>query len=716
MMKFFIGLLFVFMLFVACEEEITPPVYPPIHNTTISEYYETIQLAIDSADDGHTILVSPGTYNENIYFNDDSITLLSTDGAETTIIWGDTTSVMKFASLVNSSIIIDGFTITNGNSEKGGGVFCENSTVTMKNMIINENNCTEKGGGIYIYNNAHLIIENSIIANNSSSNSGFGGGIYSGFSSTMDLSYCQITENVALSGGGIYLDDTETNIINTTIANNQGGGILESGVYSELSLLNSVIGFNEINNMEHIAGVINVSFSNVEGYWLGEGNIDSDPLFNADYNLQPESPCIDMGNPAEEYKDPDGTRNDVGCYYFDQQETPLTLTARFFTEQTNGYQVVDEFQFIDISLQDENNPIVGWEWNFGDGNTSTEQTPTHIYEDFGVFTVSLTVDNGVTIDTLVKENYIVVDEIDFPLVLNNTTSHYYESIQLAIDDAIDGHEILVFPGTYNENIYFNGKDIVLQSTDGPLVTIIDGTNDTLDYVSVVKFVDGEFPTSVLDGFTIMNGYNQRGGGIYCENYSSPTLRNLIVKENTAYYDSGGGIYCSSHSSPIIENVLVMNNSAYEGGGGIYCEHYSSPQITNVIICNNNSVQRDDRSVNGGGILCKNYSCPTLENVTIYANHSQYGSAVYCNYHSDINIKNSIIWENETFGGDSDIYEAMSDISVIYSDVQNGYNGEGNIDLDPLFIDAENGDFSLDINSPCIGTGENGADMGANLSW
>ena len=304
----------------------------------------------------------------------------------------------------------------------------------------------------------------------------------------------------------------------------------------------------------------------------------------------------------------------------------------------------------------------------------------------------------------------------YPPVHNTTISEYYETIQLAIDNADDGHEILVSPGTYNENIYFNGKDIIVQSTDGPSVTIIDGTNDTLDYVSVVKFIDGEFATTVLDGFTIMNGYNQLGGGIYCESYSSPTLRNLIVKENTAYYDSGGGIYCSYNSSPIIENVIVMNNSAYEGGGGIYCNHNSSPQITNVIIYNNNSVQRDDRSVYGGGILCKNDSSPTLENVTIYGNHSQYGSAVYCNYHSDVNIKNSIIWGNDTTGNGDDIHPFMSDISVIYSDVQNGYSGEGNIDFDPLFTDVENGDFSLDINSPCLGAGENGADMGANISW
>jgi uncharacterized protein (TIGR02145 family) len=61
---------------------------------------------------------------------------------------------------------------------------------------------------------------------------------------------------------------------------------------------------------------IEVTFSDIEGGWIGEGNIDADPLFvspdNGDFHLQSDSPCIDAGDPG--YTDPDGTIADMGAY------------------------------------------------------------------------------------------------------------------------------------------------------------------------------------------------------------------------------------------------------------------------------------------------------------------------------------------------------------------------------------------------------------------
>ena len=80
------------------------------------------------------------------------------------------------------------------------------------------------------------------------------------------------------------------------------------------------------------------------------------------------------------------------------------------------------------------------------------------------------------------------------------------------------------PGTYVENINFLGKAVTLQSTDGPKLTIIDGSNCTsgTNACSVVTFMNQEGPDSVVDGFTITNGSGTefvplsfRGGGIFC---------------------------------------------------------------------------------------------------------------------------------------------------------------------------------------------------------
>jgi hypothetical protein len=70
------------------------------------------------------------------------------------------------------------------------------------------------------------------------------------------------------------------------------------------------------------------------------------------------------------------------------------------------------------------------------------------------------------------------------------------------------------------------------------------------------------------------------------------------------------------------------------------------------------------------------------------------------------ITNSIIYNEYGVmcGGDT--------CTVMYSNVSGGYEGEGNIDADPLFCNTDSGDYSLAENSPCVGTGENGANMGA----
>ena len=179
------------------------------------------------------------------------------------------------------------------------------------------------------------------------------------------------------------------------------------------------------------------------------------------------------------------------------------------------------------------------------------------------------------------------------------------TIQAAIDSSSNGDTVLVSPGTYFENINFNGKNIVLGSlflTTGDTSyisqTIIDGSQQGC----VVVFESGEDSTTVLSGFTITNGLANEdsisGGGITCLNNSNPFLDNIVVKENSAYNrneKSGGGILVMD-SHVIINNSLVIKNIA-SNGGGIYLEN-STLEINNSII-KNNTVRKNGM---GGGIF------------------------------------------------------------------------------------------------------------------
>ena len=150
----------------------------------------------------------------------------------------------------------------------------------------------------------------------------------------------------------------------------------------------------------------------------------------------------------------------------------------------------------------------------------------------------------------------------------------YTTIQSAIDAAFSGDTVLVYDGTYVENINFNGKAITIKSVNGAANTIIDGNASG----RVVTFNNGEGSGSVLDGFTIANGNGVWGGGIYCYSSSPPTIMNCTISGNTA--SMGGGILC--FFSLVITNCTISGNTAGYPGGGIRSDA-SSITVKNSIL-------------------------------------------------------------------------------------------------------------------------------------
>jgi parallel beta-helix repeat protein len=206
------------------------------------------------------------------------------------------------------------------------------------------------------------------------------------------------------------------------------------------------------------------------------------------------------------------------------------------------------------------------------------------------------------------------------------------TIQAGIDMAVDGDTVLVADGTYtgngNRDIDFNGKAIVVMSENGPDVTIIDCEGSYLDYHRGFYFHSGENESSVVQGFTIQNGYayedywpQNAGGGILCSS-SSPTIIDNTITENTVYGD-GGGISCWD-SSPIIRGNTITGNMCIDWGGGISCQTNSSPTITGNTITDNYG------SSKGGGILCTSNSSPSITGNTITGNYAFWdGSGISC---------------------------------------------------------------------------------------
>ena len=146
------------------------------------------------------------------------------------------------------------------------------------------------------------------------------------------------------------------------------------------------------------------------------------------------------------------------------------------------------------------------------------------------------------------------------------------------------------------------------------------------------------------------------------------LNSCTMTGNSAFY-GGGGVRCDSSSFPALTNCTIAGNSANERGGGFHCSNFSSPTLTNCTIVGNSAEER------GGGILCSSYSSPTLTNCILFADQPQ------------------------------EIYISSGDPVVTYSNVQGGWEGEGNINANPRFVSRWGFDYLLKPHSPCVDAGD-----------
>jgi len=182
--------------------------------------YTTIQAAINAANSGiDDVLVCSGTYHERLNFGGSAIVVKSKNGMAVTIIDGDAAgSVCVFNQNESSDSVLDGFTIQNGSTNKGGGIYCTFSSPTIKNCAIS-NNFGEHGGGISCYNNSSPTIVNCNILDNIATHSG--SGVYCDSSSPI-ITNCIILRNEATrSGSGVYCISSSPSITGCTISGNK---------------------------------------------------------------------------------------------------------------------------------------------------------------------------------------------------------------------------------------------------------------------------------------------------------------------------------------------------------------------------------------------------------------------------------------------------------------------------------------------------------------
>lgn len=537
--------------------------------------YTTIQQGINAASNGDTVLVDSGTYNEAINYNGKNIivasyylTTLDTSYISQTIIdaYEKSTSVVKFQNGEDSTALLCGFTLQNGNTiswDEGGGICCKNSNPQLKYLTIN-NNSSRLGGGVYFedatINMTHVNIFNNY-AWSSSGSGGYGGGINC-TNADINLFDCNITGNRAGTlGGGIYCSNSNLYLENVLINNDtawtcdspgQGGGIYVSG--SDLTLINVNINNNYSGSDGgglFCTGATNISFdsSNRCSIHSNESQLTKDiysndflevildtftvmypttvhaaPLENLSFDIL--YGIINQAN-ADLYVSPDGDNTNSG------------LTAE------NPLQTIS-FAFSKI-LSD-----------------SLDRKKIHLLE--GTYSAA---SNGEAFPIYMIENVDLAGIVDSLVILNAGSG---VSRVIILDNKLYNISGLTVTGGHD---WYWGGGLRCNGTKGVLQNLI-----------------------IRDNYGGLNG-----GGILMEGDTCPLMVNVRIYNNTA--NVGSGMHCSG-SNPVLQNVVISDNSA-SGKAGLYLSN-SSPTLINCTLSNNGE----------RGIMCKN-SNPVLINTIIW-NH------------------------------------------------------------------------------------------------
>ena len=288
----------------------------------------TIQTGINAASSGDTVLVSAGTYKENINYSGKNISVRSTGGPLSTIMvpLNSSIPVVRIINNENSSALLSGFTIKDGGNVRGSAIKVSGSSPIIENCIIKDCNNTTDGSF----------------------------GAISTFHATPEIRNCLIYNNVS----GIMFDSqnptTGPKVINCTVVNNTQKGLESAAVNGIPEIINSII----FNNSTNTQGSLDISYSLIEGGFSGEGNIDANPQFvkvittgdeESDYHLSDWSPAIGAGTatgaPTTDIEgnprpNPSGSNPDMGAfenqYGTPQNALPVIATQSDLTIAEDG--------------------------------------------------------------------------------------------------------------------------------------------------------------------------------------------------------------------------------------------------------------------------------------------------------------------------------------------------------------------------------------------
>ena len=679
--------------------------------------YPSIQAAIDAAADGDTIILAPGTFrgdgNRDIDFKGKAVTLRSTNPNEPNIVAATIIDCngseqephrgFYFHSEEDANSIIAGLTVINGVAWKGGAVLCSHSSPRFTDCVFRGNEAydDDTGGGAMYNEDCSPTLIDCLFTDNAA----YRGGGMTCDNSNATISQCTFIENSAsYYGGGLYNYASDTTLTDCTFSGN-----LADGLYIHLESVGGQ-GGGVYNNRG--SGILtNCTFDENWAKFDGGGmyNYNGSPtLSNSTFN---DNHSDDQGggmyNEAENGGkcDPEITNCTFDGNYASEgggiysRDSNLVLTDCIFShnvvdDEGGGMQNIHSNPAVTGCTFSDNSAESG-----GGGMANVKSSPSIIDCTFSDNNVEDGSGGGI-------DNYN-----SSPTLTNCTFSG---------NSAND-------PNPFDEEGSAGGG-MSNYGNSSPILTNCTFSGNSASPGVGGGMINGSYSNSILIDCIFNENTAIEGGGMY-NLHSSPTLTNCTFISNSggdsggamsneyvgnlqltgcmftgnSAEDEGGGIDNFETVSTIIDCTFIGNSAP--DGGGLYLENERGSTLANCIFIGNSAEN------NGGGIR-GNDEDVTMTHCTFSGNSAgNNGGGIYMD--ENIELTNSIFWANIANGSIDEpaqmvVYNPAS-VIVNYCCVQGWsgtWGGTGNIDVDPLFADPENGDFHLksqagrwDMNNP-----------------
>lgn len=685
-----------------------------------------IQVAIDASTDGDQILVTNGIYQAggkvmvgdlaNRVALDKAITVQSVNGPWVTLIQGagatNGTAAVRCAWLTNGAALV-GFTLSGGGTrvtgdtttlQYGGGVWCVSSNAFVGNCLIVSNTANQSAGGAY-----QGTVSRSLISGNKTGNS---------------------------SGGATY----KSVINNCTIVSNS-----TYGAVSPFAMTNCIIYYNGLFG-NYVASGTAFSHCCTTPALAGTGNFTNAPQLFADgIHLSTSSPCIGTGINSVVGTDIFGyvwsNPPSVGCAEW--QPAPIVTAPQIkLTSDPVGFTIgipaVGGSAPYTFAWIKDGSPLQNI------GHFSFTQTTNLVatgvsFADAGNYQVVVSNAFGMVTSAVAQLVFHCVDAVGSnPIAPYSNWATAATNIQDAIAASAAGDVVLVTNGLYASggksmdavitNRVSVDKAILVQSVNGPNLTIIQGARDPI-YTNGPGAVRCAWLTNnaILNGFTLRGGATikatsspiaaMRGGGVFGTS-NTATLFNCVITANTAGSAGAGAYSVTLKFCTVASNYCGGSGAGGSGGGAANCN------LNNCIISSNSS----DNDA-GGAQNCKAFNSLFNKNSAGNSGSGAYqGSLVNCTVTDNRNTSKlyspnssgvaSALLTNCIIYGNFNLYYAYKgpanynvNCTFSYSDTDPLPAGVGNIDVDPqLLADGTH----LASTSACIGAGTASVVFGTDL--